>query len=94
MPEVALRESEATQGEFVSISEKVVISPADGRFEPLPPEIFTSEGEWVEVGQRLALIRTLDTSIEVVSCFRGWLMGMLCVPGQPVKAREGLFWIR
>jgi hypothetical protein len=34
-----------------AIQERVFVSPCGGRFAPLPPEVFSSEGEWVEPGQ-------------------------------------------
>jgi biotin carboxyl carrier protein len=71
----------------------LVISPCNGRFVPLPPEIFTCEGEWVEVGTRLALIQQGDRAVEVISSFRGWVMKMMALPGQPVKEADALFWI-
>lgn len=80
--------------ERVGIRERLVVAPCSGRFVPLPPETFTSEGEWVEAGQALAHVTTNAGPQPVVSSFRGWVMGMLAVPGQPVSAGEALFWIR
>ena len=83
-----------SQGENVpDIRERIVVAPAVGRFRPLPPEIFASEGEWVEVGQALAEITINDVSIPVISPFRGWVMGMLALSGQPVIEGEALFWV-
>ena len=78
----------------VTIRERLVVAPCAGRFEPLPPETFTCEGEWVEVGQALAHVRTNVASEPVASGFTGWVMGMLAVPGQPVAQGDALFWIR
>lgn len=83
-----------TVPEATSTHERLVVSPCAGRFRPLPPETFTSEGEWVEPGQVLAEIADGDRTTDVVCSFRGWVMGMLCRPGQPVKGGEVLFWIR
>ena len=80
--------------ERVGILERLVVAPCAGRFSPLPPETFTCEGEWVEPGQELAQVLTNAAPQPVVSGFRGWVMGMLAVPGQPVAAGEALFWIR
>jgi biotin carboxyl carrier protein len=79
--------------EAISIREKVIVSPGTGRFRPLPPETFTSEGEWVETGQIVAEIDSGSTSTPVESPHRGWLMGMLGFPGQPVVRGEALFWV-
>jgi biotin carboxyl carrier protein len=78
----------------VGIRERLVVAPCSGRFLPLPPETFTCEGEWVEAGQHLAEVRTNAGDEPVLSAFRGWVMGMLAVPGGPVVAGEALFWIR
>lgn len=80
--------------EVTNIRERLVIAPATGRFLPLPPETFTTEGEWAHEGQTLAYIRTGKAVVPVVSAFSGWVMGMLVNEGQPVTAGETLFWIR
>lgn len=83
-----------TSGENApEIRERVVVSPAKGRYWPLPAEIFTTEGEWVEPGTALAEIDVDGERVPVRSAFRGWVMGMLALPGQPVAAGEALFWI-
>ena len=74
--------------------ERVVVSPATGKFHPHPPEIFTTEGEWVNEGQALGEIRNGAEAVPVVSAFTGWMMGMLAIPGQPVRTGDQLFWIR
>lgn len=81
-------------GDIPSFSERLVVSPSAGRFAPLPPKTFTSEGEWVEVGQVLAEIQASGRMIPVRSSFRGWLMGTLSLPGAPVIAGEALFCVR
>jgi biotin carboxyl carrier protein len=73
--------------------ERVVICPSDGRFVPLPPQIFTTEGEWVEEGQTLAEVSIGDARVPVISSFTGWMMGMLALEGQPVYAGQALFWL-
>lgn len=80
--------------EPVGFRERLVVAPCGGRFVPLPPDTFTCEGEWVEPGQALAHVTTNVAPEPVVSSFRGWVMGMLAVPGQPVARGDALFWIR
>lgn len=77
----------------VHIRERLIVSPATGRFRALPPETVTAEGEWVEVGQRLAEVHNGPEILPVISNFRGWLMGMLALDGQPVNTGEALFWV-
>ncbi len=83
-----------TGPERIGIRERLVVAPCSGRFLPLPVETFTSEGEWVEPGQALAHVRTNTSDEAVRAGFRGWVMGMLAIPGQPVARGDALFWIR
>jgi biotin carboxyl carrier protein len=88
----------ATDAAFVApettvMRERVVVAPCSGRFRPLPSETFSTEGEWVEPGAVLAEIDNNGATTPVRSSFRGWVMGMLALEGQPVKAGEALFWI-
>ncbi|MGI8773972.1 MAG: hypothetical protein ACR2KQ_02975 [Actinomycetota bacterium] len=78
----------------VAMAERVVVAPATGRFHPFPAEVFTTEGEWVEPGQALGVVRTGKEDVEVVCPFRGWLMGMVALAGQPVRRHDALFWVR
>lgn len=91
-----MREMEETYAtpELIAITERIVVSPATGRFHPHPPEVFTTEGEWVNEGQTLGEIRNGGEAVPVVSAFTGWMMGMLPIPGQPVRTGDPLFWIR
>jgi biotin carboxyl carrier protein len=94
VPDAMTAQPETFAGaEVTAIAERVVVAPRAGRFVPLPPEVFTAEGEWVEPGQVLARITQGDKSFDVDSPFRGWMMGMLALPGQPVRSGEALFWI-
>ncbi len=81
-------------GGVTPMTERLVIASCAGRFVPLPPQIFTTEGEWVEEGQTIAEIHVGNNVVPVVSAFTGWVMGMLVVPGQPVVENEALFRIR
>jgi len=71
----------------------LIVAPCAGRFAPLPAETFTSEGEWVEPGQAVATIRCNGGEVAVISSFRGWMMGMLALEGEPVHQGEALFWL-
>jgi biotin carboxyl carrier protein len=80
-------------GETNGMRERVIVAPCNGRFSSLPPEIFTTEGEWVEPGSILAEIRSGDDVTLVQSACRGWVMGSLAREGQPVRSGEALFWV-
>jgi biotin carboxyl carrier protein len=92
MPDTIATEAFAVP-EVTTMSERIVVAPCSGRFSPLAPDVFTSEGEWVEPNQVLAEIVSGDSRTPVQSPFRGWMMGMLALNGQPVRPGEALFWI-
>lgn len=93
MHEAVLQEAEFAAADAATLRERVVVAPRSGRFSPLPPDHFTSEGEWVEPGQALGEITADGASVPVTSPFRGWVKGMLVMDGQPVGAGQALFWI-
>lgn len=90
---MALAQEYVTGENVPNMRERVVVSPSVGRFWPLAPEVFTTEGEWVDPGTALAEIDLDGTRVPVVSAFSGWVMGMLPVSGQPVVPGDALFWI-
>jgi biotin carboxyl carrier protein len=94
MPDLDLAPEMLTIGETTPMHERLVISPCAGRFVPLPPTTFTTEGEWIESGETIAEIHTGKEIVPVVSMFSGWVLGMLVVPGQPVAAKIALFRVR
>lgn len=93
MPDTIAATEAFAAPEVTTISERVVVAPCGGRFTPLSPDVFTSEGEWVEPDQVLAEVVSGDSRTPVRSPFRGWMMGMLALEGQPVRSGEALFWI-
>lgn len=76
------------QGEHLYVSERMVISPGPGVFDPTPaaPEC----GAVVEVGTLLGAVG----DHEVRSPFSGWLMGMLAQPGERVQTGQPIAWLR
>jgi len=94
----------AHQGEHLYTSERVVISPSAGVFEPavglaapgpgaLSPEgtdIPGGEGAPVAVGDLLGRVGT----VEVRTPFAGMVVGFLAHPGERVAAGEPVAWLR
>ncbi|MDQ4143388.1 MAG: hypothetical protein M3198_06535 [Actinomycetota bacterium] len=76
-----------------AMRERLVVAPCKGRFVPLPPDALVAEGEWVGAGQKVGEVVNGGEPEPVRSAFNGWLMGMLALPGQPVREGEALFWI-
>lgn len=87
-------------GEHLYVSERVVVSPGAGLFDPAggigdpsapPPPVTGAGGEpAVEVG---TLLGTVSGS-EVRSPFAGHLMGMLAHAGERVQAGQPIAWLR
>ena len=81
-------------GERLDVLERVVVSPATGRFTALPPQTVTTEGEIVLRGQAVGMIDGPDGSVIVESPFTGFLMGILAFPGERIREGEPVAWLR
>lgn len=80
-----------TAGEQLYVSERLVVSPVAGVFEPAPPsDSAAAEGEVVPVGGLIGFV----SGHEVRSPFAGWLMGMLAAPGERVTQGQPVAWLR
>jgi [acyl-carrier-protein] S-malonyltransferase len=76
------------QGEMLYVSERVVVSPGAGVFEP-------AEGRPIEAGARVEVGTVLGSvsGIEVLSPFAGTLNGQLAHPGERVQAGQPIAWL-
>jgi biotin carboxyl carrier protein len=81
-------------GEELRVPERVIVAPAVGVFQPLPPETVTTEGELVDEGQPVGTVSVGGEELPVRSAFRGFLMGMLAVPGERVREGQPVAWLR
>lgn len=79
-------------GEHLYVSERMVISPCAGIFQPTTTAPGTSAGggEPIEVGTIVGHIGDQ----EIRSPFAGWLMGMLALPGERVRPGQPIAWLR
>lgn len=77
----------AHQGESLYVSERVVISPSAGVFEPA--EDGPEAGDRIEVGTVLGTVGTE----EVLAGFGGRLEGWLAHPGERVQAAQPIVWL-
>lgn len=75
------------QGEQLYVSERVVISPAAGVFEPA--DAGPAPGDRIEVGSLLGRVGTQ----EVLAPFAGRLEGCLAQPGERVQAGQPIVWL-
>jgi biotin carboxyl carrier protein len=77
-------------GEHLYVSERVVISPCAGLFQPVDRAEQGEDDVTIQVGALLG--RVADQ--EVRSAFSGQLMGMLALPGERVQAGQPVAWLR
>jgi [acyl-carrier-protein] S-malonyltransferase len=75
------------QGEQLYVSERVVISPSAGVFEPAPDG--PAPGQRIEVGTVLGTVGR----DEVLAPFAGRLEGCLAHPGERVQAGQPIVWL-
>jgi biotin carboxyl carrier protein len=81
-------------GERLDVLERVVVSPATGRFTAVPPQTVTTEGEIVRRGQLVGIIDGAGGTVSIESPFTGFLMGILALPGERVREGEPVAWLR
>ncbi|HVX18402.1 MAG TPA: hypothetical protein VHA73_10270 [Acidimicrobiales bacterium] len=86
--------SEAVVAEDLFVPERIVCAPAAGVFHPSPPATITTEGEVVYAGQVVGSIDGPSSSVEVVSPFTGFFMGMLAHTGERVRTAQPVLWVR
>jgi biotin carboxyl carrier protein len=84
----------AISAEEVHVPERLIAAPTAGVFRAAPPEVVTAEGEIVHAGQVLGSIEVTDGSVSVTSAHTGFLMGLLALPGERVRADQPLAWVR
>lgn len=80
--------------EELHIPERVIVAPALGVFEPLPPDTVTAEGEVVHRGQAVGTVTVGGEKLPVRSAFSGFLMGMLATAGERVREGQPVAWLR
>jgi biotin carboxyl carrier protein len=84
----------AVSAEEVHVPERLIAAPAAGVFRASPPELVTAEGEIVHAGQVVGAIEVTGGSVTVTSAHTGFLMGLLALPGERVRADQPLAWVR
>jgi [acyl-carrier-protein] S-malonyltransferase len=76
-------------GEHLYISERMVVSPCAGVFEPARPDELVPPAE-LQVGDLLGTVADQD----VRTPFAGQLMGMLALAGERVQLGQPIAWLR
>jgi biotin carboxyl carrier protein len=80
--------------EEVHVPERLIAAPTAGVFQTAPPDVVTAEGEIVHAGQVVGSIEVTDGTVTVTSAHTGFLMGLLALPGERVRADQPLAWVR
>jgi biotin carboxyl carrier protein len=80
--------------EELHMPERLIAAPAAGVFHAAAPDVVTSEGEIVHAGQVVGAIEVTGGRIDVTSAHTGFLMGLLALPGERVRAEQPLAWVR
>jgi biotin carboxyl carrier protein len=81
------------EGDDLRLPTRLIVAPEAGTFQPLPPETCTAEGEVVTAGIPVGTVEALGRSVPVTSAFGGFLMGMLALPGERVRAGQPIAWL-
>ena len=85
----------AAHGEHLWVDERLVLSPANGRFWQQPEESAPERGEFQLAGEVIGHVVAPDGKpVAVRSPFSGWAMGFLIPNGSPVKNSEPVLWLR
>ena len=80
--------------EDLHMLERLIPAPAAGVFRAAAPDVVTTEGEIVYTGQVMGTIEVTDGAVPVTSPHTGFLMGLLALPGERVRADQPLAWVR
>jgi biotin carboxyl carrier protein len=80
--------------EDLHVPERLIAAPAAGVFRAAGPDVVTSEGEIVHAGQQVGIIEVTGDTVSVTSPHTGFLMGLLALPGERVRADQPLAWVR
>jgi biotin carboxyl carrier protein len=93
-PLTAITSYDEPIAEDLHVPERLIAAPAAGVFRAAAPEVVTAEGEIVYSGQQMGIIEVTDGAVPVTSPHTGFLMGLLALPGERVRADQPLAWVR
>ncbi|HEX2564542.1 MAG TPA: biotin/lipoyl-containing protein [Acidimicrobiales bacterium] len=93
-PLTAITSYDEPIAEDLDVLERLIAAPAAGVFRAAGPEVVTAEGEIVYSGQQMGTIEVTDGTVPVTSPHTGFLMGLLALPGERVRADQPLAWVR
>ncbi len=96
---MTMTSTKRVRGEDLEVSERVILAPAVGVFQPEAVEAATvhtggGEDKSVNEGEVVGVVESRGQAIPVRSAFTGFLMGMLVHPGERVREGQPVAWLR
>ncbi len=82
-----------SQGERLTVSERMIVAPGTGVFRP-GGFAGATEGTHVEVGAEVGVLEGPGTRLAVRSPFSGVIVGMLALPGERLREGQPVAWLR
>ena len=91
--------TKSERGEDLEVSERVILAPAVGVFQPVAGadqtvEVGGRQEQAVNEGEVVGVIEARGQAVPVRSAFTGSLMGMLAHPGERVREGQPVAWLR
>lgn len=100
-PTPAPTPSRSVRGEELEVSERVILAPAVGVFQPAAESLAPAddpgtggEAKVVSEGEVVGMIEARGQALPVRSAFSGFLIGLLAHPGERVRAGQPVAWLR
>ena len=94
---MTMTSTKSVRGEDLEVSERVILAPAVGVFQPVADEDGNAAGNGersVMEGEVVGVVESRGKAIPVHSAFSGFLMGMLAHPGERVREGQPVAWLR
>ncbi len=91
--------TKSVRGEDLEVSERVILAPAMGVFQPVAGEeqavaVDGRQENSVTEGEVVGVVEARGQAVPVRSAFTGFLMGMLAHPGERVREGQPVAWLR
>ncbi len=81
-------------GETLSVPERVIVAPAVGIFHRLDGDGQMKDGDLIDRGDVVGVVRSLGASTPVQSPFEGLLVAILAFDGERVRPGQPVAWVR
>ena len=96
---MTMTSTKSVRGEDLEVSERVILAPAVGVFQPVAGEDGNADADGngersVVEGEVVGVVESRGKAIPVHSAFSGFLMGMLAHPGERVREGQPVAWLR